>query len=40
MPDSSQPQNNQYPWWKLYSLLLGFLLLQIVFYYWLTIRWH
>jgi hypothetical protein len=40
MPDSPEAEKKAYPWWKLYSLIIGFLLFQILLYYWLTVRWH
>lgn len=39
MADSSDSENKRYPWRMLYLLVLGFLLFQIILYYWITISW-
>lgn len=40
MTDSSKTDKSRYPWRTIYLLVLGFLLLQIILYYWITIYWR
>lgn len=40
MTDVTDTNKNRYPWRLIYLLVLGFLLLQIMLYYWITIYWR